>query len=105
MKMLQQIIPNIDYPSGYSNWLNVFMNYSEQNKELGICGEKALEYLSKINQNYLPNLVIAGTKFATSLPFLKDRFVENETLFYVCQNQTCLLPKTNFEDVLKMILG
>ena len=103
MKMLKQIIPNIDYPSGYSNWLNVFMNYSEQNKELGVCGEKALEYLSKINQNYLPNLVIAGTKVATSLPFLKDRFVKNETLFYVCQNQTCLLPTTNFEEVLKGI--
>jgi uncharacterized protein YyaL (SSP411 family) len=104
MKMLQQIIPNIDYPSGYSNWLNVFMNYSEQNKELGICGEKTLEYITKINQHYFPNIVIAGTKFATSLPFLKDRFVENETLFYVCQNQTCLLPITNFEEVMKMKL-
>lgn len=100
MKMLQQIIPNIDYPSGYSNWLNVLMNYSEQNKELGVCGEKALEYITKINQHYFPNIVIAGTKVATSLPFLKDRFVENETLFYVCQNQTCLLPTNNFEEVL-----
>jgi uncharacterized protein YyaL (SSP411 family) len=100
MKMLQQIIPNIDYPSGYSNWLNVLMNYSEQNKELGVCGEKALEYTTKINQHYFPNIVIAGTKSTTSLPFLKDRFVENETLFYVCQNQTCLLPTNNFEEVL-----
>ena len=100
MKMLQQIIPNIDYPSGYSNWLNVFMNYSKQNKELGVCGEKALEYTTKINQHYFPNIVIAGTKSATSLPFLKDRFVENKTLFYVCQNQTCLLPTPNFEEVL-----
>ena len=100
MKMLQQIIPNIDYPSGYSNWLNVFMNYSKQNKELGVCGEKALEYTTKINQHYFPNIVIAGTKSTTSLPFLKDRFVENKTLFYVCQNQTCLLPTPNFEEVL-----
>jgi hypothetical protein len=101
MKMLQQIIPNIDYPSGYSNWLNVFMNYSKQNKELGVCGEKALEYTTKINQHYFPNIVIAGTKSTTSLPFLKDRFVENKTLFYVCQNQTCLLPTPNFEEVLE----
>ena len=100
MKILQQIIPNIDYPSGYSNWLNVFMNYSKQNKELGVCGEKALEYTTKINENYFPNIVIAGTKSTTSLPFLKDRFVENKTLFYVCQNQTCLLPTPNFEEVL-----
>ena len=98
--MLQDIIPNIDYPSGYSNWLNVLLNYSEQNKELGVCGEQALEYTTSINQYYLPNVVIAGTITASSLPFLKDRFVEKETLFYVCQNQTCLLPTTNFEEVL-----
>ena len=100
MKMLQDIIPNIDYPSGYSNWLNVLLNYSEQNKELGVCGEQALEYTTSINQYYLPNVVIAGTITASSLPFLKDRFVEKETLFYVCQNKTCLLPTTNFEEVL-----
>ena len=103
-KMLQQIIPNIDYPSGFSNWLNVFMNYSDQNKELGICGKNASEYVSKINQNYLPNLVVAASKQPTFLPFLKDRFVENETLFYVCQNQTCLLPTTNFEEVLNNLV-
>ena len=103
LKMLKQIIPNIDYPSGYSNWLTVFMNYSEQNKEFGVCGENALEYLTQINQKYLPNLVVAGTKFATSLPFLKDRFVENETLFYICQNQTCQLPIGNFEKVIDEI--
>ena len=103
MKMLQQIIPNIDYPSGYSNWLIVLMNYSEQNKELGVCGENALEYITKINENYFPNVVIAGTKFTTTLPFLKERYVENETLFYVCQNQTCSLPTANFEEVLAQL--
>jgi uncharacterized protein YyaL (SSP411 family) len=103
MKMLQQIIPNIDYPSGYSNWLIVLMNYSEQNKELGVCGENALEYITKINENYFPNVVIAGTKSTTTLPFLKERYVENETLFYVCQNQTCSLPIANFEEVLAQL--
>jgi uncharacterized protein YyaL (SSP411 family) len=102
--MLQQIIPNIDYPSGFSNWLNVFMNYSGQNKELGICGKNASEYLSKINQKYLPNIVVAATNQPTALPFLKDRFIENQTLFYVCQNQSCLLPKTNFEEVLNSLV-
>lgn len=103
-KMLQKIIPNIDYPSGFSNWLSVFMNYSDQNKELGICGENASEYISKINQKYLPNLVVATTKEPTSLPFLKDRFIENQSLFYVCHNKTCLLPTTNFEEVLNNLV-
>jgi len=103
MKMLKKIIPNIDYPSAYSNWLNVLMNYSEEQKELGICGENALEYLSKINREYHPNLIIAGANRISELPFLKDRFIENEMLFYVCQNQTCQLPTSNFNEVINKI--
>jgi uncharacterized protein YyaL (SSP411 family) len=103
MKMLKKIIPNIDYPSAYSNWLNVFMNYSEQQKELGICGENALVYLSKINRKYHPNLLLAGANKNSELPFLNNRFIENEMLFYVCQNQTCQLPTSNFKDVIKLI--
>jgi uncharacterized protein YyaL (SSP411 family) len=103
MKMLKKIIPNIDYPSAYSNWLNVLMNYSEHQKELGICGENAMEYLSKINREYHPNLLLAAANKYSDLPFLKDRFIENEMLFYVCQNQTCQLPTSNFDEVKKMI--
>ena len=103
MKMLKKIIPNIDYPSAYSNWLNVLMNYSEQQKELGICGEMALEYLTKINREYHPNLLLAGANKISELPFLKDRYIENEMLFYVCQNQTCQLPTSNFNEVLNKI--
>jgi len=103
MKMLKKIIPNIDYPSAYSNWLTVLMNYSEQQKELGICGEKALEYLSKINQEYHPNLLLAAANKISELQFLKDRYVENEMLFYVCQNQTCQLPTSNFNEVINKI--
>ena len=103
MKMLKKIIPNIDYPSAYSNWLNVLLNYSEQQKELGVCGEMALEYLSKINREYRPNLLVAGANKISELPFLKDRYVENEMLFYVCQNQTCQLPTSDFNEVLNKI--
>jgi uncharacterized protein YyaL (SSP411 family) len=79
------------------------MNYSEQQKELGICGENALEFISKINLEYHPNLIIAGANKISELPFLKNRFVENETLFYVCQNKTCQLPTSNFTEVKKSI--
>jgi len=103
MKMLQKIIPNIDYPSAYSNWLNILLNYSEQQKELGICGEKTLEYIAKINREYRPNVILAGSNKISELPFLKDRFVENEMVFYVCQNQTCQLPTSNFDEVINKI--
>jgi uncharacterized protein YyaL (SSP411 family) len=79
------------------------MNYSEQQRELAICGDNALENLSKINKEYHPNLILAGSNKISELPFLKDRFVENEMLFYVCQNQTCQLPTSNYNEVLNKI--
>ena len=100
-QMVQKIVPSIDYPSGFSNWLYLFMNDSEQNKELAICGTNASEFIGKINAIYFPNLIVAGTEKESQLPFLKNRFIEKGTLFYVCQNQTCLLPNSNFEEVLK----
>ena len=101
--MLQNIIPTVDYPSAFSNWLNVLLHFSEQNKELAICGEKALDYLEKINQNYLPNIIIAGSSTASALSFLENRFSEKETLFYLCQNKTCDIPKYDYEEIIKQI--
>lgn len=104
-QMIQNIISNIDYPSAYSNWLNGFLNYSEQNKELVICGPDALKYNAIINEHYLPNCLVAGSNNQSELPFLKDRFVLDKTLFYVCQNKTCEIPKDNFETVLIDLFG
>ena len=102
-QMVQNIVPTVDYPSAFSNWLNVLLHFSEQNKELAICGNNALEYLEKINQNYLPNIIIAGSSSVSMLSFLENRFSEKETLFYLCQNKTCDIPSTNFEEIIKEI--
>lgn len=102
-QMTSSIIPNIDYPSAFSNWLNVFLNYSEQNKELAICGPDALNHLTKINEKYLPNIVIAGSKSESNLPFLENRFIKTKDLYYVCHNKTCLAPSTSFEETYKQL--
>lgn len=102
-QMTEHILPTIDYPSAFSNWLNVSLNYSEQNKELAICGENAMDYLAEINRKYLPNLIIAGTTKESKLPFLANRFVENQTLFYLCQNKTCDIPTSDLQKIIKEI--
>ncbi|WP_349677758.1 MULTISPECIES: thioredoxin domain-containing protein [unclassified Flavobacterium] len=99
-QMLQNILPSVEYPSAYSNWMDLALSYSEENKELAICGDLALEYCSKINGVYLPNVVLAGTEKVSNLPFLKDRFNDDETFFYLCQNKTCLIPSSDFQQIL-----
>lgn len=102
-EMLWNIIPNIDYPSAFSNWMNVFLNFSEQNKELAILGDEAKTYCNEINKAYHPNIILAGAENESALPFLKDRFVEGKTLFYLCQNRVCQLPSEDFSSVLSEI--
>jgi uncharacterized protein len=101
LQMLHHIIPKLDYASAYSNWLNLWINLSQDNKELAVCGPEALENIKKINSEYLPHIILAGSKKISNVPFLKNRFVENTNLFYICQNKACLLPKTNKEEVLR----
>jgi len=58
----------------------------------------------KINNLYLPNIVLAGTEKASNLPFLKDRFVADQTLFYLCQNKTCLIPSKDFQKIISDLI-
>ncbi len=103
MEMIQKIIPNIDYPSAFSNWLNVFLNYANQNIELAIVGEKAIEFSNQINAQYLPNIILAGSKNQSNLPFLKDRYELDKTLFYLCKNKSCELPTSDFKSIEKRL--
>jgi uncharacterized protein YyaL (SSP411 family) len=102
-KMLSILLPNIDYPSAYSNWLDLALSFSEQNKELAICGPNAKEANKIITGLYLPNVIVAGCEKTSSLPFLKNRFIEEENLYYVCQNKTCQLPTKTVQEVISQL--
>ncbi|HEX8268757.1 MAG TPA: thioredoxin domain-containing protein, partial [Flavobacterium sp.] len=71
--VLKQILPGVDYPSAFSNWLHLLLNFSG-NKELAICGSNARDNVKRFNSQYLPNVLVAGSEKPTSLPFLKDRY-------------------------------
>ena len=103
-KMLHNVLPTISYPSAFSNWLNVFMNFSPQNKELAICGVNADKKINILNSMYLPNIIVAATTKKSELPFLKNRFTPDNDIYYVCQNKTCNLPTTNFDKTLNDLI-
>ena len=93
-KMVQIVLPAIDYPSAFSNWLYVFMHFSKQNKELAICGANAISDSKTIHSCYLPHVIVGGTIAKSSLPFLENRFITHQNLYYICENKTCNLPET-----------
>lgn len=102
-KMLQNILPIIDYASAFSNWLQLYLDFDEQHKELAICGKESNHFVKKINKKYFPNITIAATEKDSILPFLRNRTHNDKTYFYLCENKSCSAPTESFETILQNI--
>ena len=102
-EMLHKILPNIDYPSAFSNWLNLALAFSNA-KELAILGPNAVAEVQNINEQYVPELLVSGSTSYSTLPFLKHRFQEGKTLFYLCENKACQAPTENVAEIFKEVL-
>ncbi len=102
--MLNNVKPEIqEYGSGYSNWMDLMLNYTEQFYEVAIVGTEALNKISELNKTYIPHKIIAGSLKIETLPLLENRFVENETLLYVCENNACKLPVQTVKEALEQL--
>jgi uncharacterized protein YyaL (SSP411 family) len=104
LTMLNNVKPEIkDYASGFSNWLDLMLNYTNPFYEIAIIGKESLSLTSELNKTYIPNKLIAGSASENSLPLLDKRYAQNETLIYVCENNTCKLPVRELKEAIKII--
>ena len=103
-QMLNNIKDQIElYPGGFSNWMNLILNINKNFYEIAVVGNKAIEKIKELNENYLPNKIIIGSLESNPLPLLKNRFVEGETYIYVCVNKACKMPVKTVKEALKLI--
>ena len=103
-KMLHNVRPEIEtYPSGYSNWLDLTENYKNKYYEIVIVGKDANSKIKELNTSYLPNALVAGSSKESTNPLLKYRYIDNETLIYVCVNNSCKLPVSEVSEALKLL--
>ena len=103
-KMLHNIQPEIEtYPSGYSNWLDLSENYKNKYYEIVVVGKDANNKIKEINTSYLPNALVAGSLKESTKPLLKYRYIVDETLIYVCVNNSCKLPVSKVSEALKLL--
>jgi len=109
LKISEQMLNNLKgdvlkYPLNYSNWLNLMTNFTKPFYEVVVAGNDANEVNISLLNNYIPNIIIAGTnKENTTLPLLAYKFNEDSTLIYVCVNGTCKLPKKDVYSAVKSI--
>ncbi len=103
-QMLSNVKPELErYPNGFSNWFDLLANYQKKYYEVVVVGDQAEVKVSEINKLYLPNKLIAGSFTDKKSPLLKFRYVDGETLIYVCVNNTCKMPVSETNKVLDLI--
>ncbi|MFI5149339.1 MAG: thioredoxin domain-containing protein [Bacteroidia bacterium] len=102
--MITQVQAEMEqYGAGYSNWALLQLWISAPFYEIAIVGKAVEEKLRDFLPHYLPNMIFAGSNHASSLPLLKDRYREKETLIYICRDQTCLEPVREVTQALALL--
>jgi len=103
-KMLHNVQPEIEsYPSGFSNWLDLLANFQDNFYEVVVVGKDASKKIAELNARYLPNILIAGSTSESKNPLLNYRYIDGETLIYVCVNNSCKLPVSDISEALNFI--
>jgi len=104
LQMLKNIQHNFEKNAqNHANWLQLFLFITEPYYEVAIIGKSYLITSQELQSKYLPNTIFSGTEKETNLTLLKDRFVKDNTLVYVCQHGSCQLPQTNVTDVINQL--
>ena len=93
-----------NYPRAYSYWLRIALNRQKKHREIVILGPKALNWIGEIKQHPLDNTHWAASTIESNLPLLQNRFIKEETLIYICENNQCKLPLKSLIEA-KKVLG
>jgi hypothetical protein len=103
-QMLNNVKPEIqEYGSGYSNWLDLMLNYTEPFYEVAIIGDEVFDKISELNKHYVPNKIIVGSIEHETFPLLENRYVKDETMIYVCVNKACKLPVQTIDKAINQL--
>lgn len=102
--MLTTLLPRVtEFPNGYAHWNSLLSNIVHPYFEIAVVGDKAEQLVKELQEKNIPNTLIIGSVSESEAPLFKDRYFDDETLIYVCQNSTCKLPvKTVAEAIAQM---
>jgi uncharacterized protein YyaL (SSP411 family) len=98
--MLPIMLPT---PQGFGRWSSLLMNMSHTYYEIAVVGENAKTLVKKLHKKHLPNTLIVGSLIDSDLPLFEARYVEGGSYIYVCQDNSCKLPVTSSEQVIKQL--
>ncbi len=89
------------YPSAFANWGSVMLQTAHPFYTVVITGKEFREKAAAMQKNYHPNAFFCVSESDSELPVFINRYVEGETLIYVCSGKECKLPVTSADAALK----
>ncbi|WP_103865990.1 thioredoxin domain-containing protein [Aquimarina sp. I32.4] len=92
-----------DNAKDFSKWSALQLNTIYPFYEIVIVGPKADSIAKVFSSLYLPNTIVVGSTVESTLPIFKNKYVENETFIYVCQEGACKLPVQSIDMALKQL--
>ncbi|WGK65543.1 thioredoxin domain-containing protein [Croceiramulus getboli] len=103
-KMLNNVQDELTtYPSGFGNWLDLYLNYTHPYYEVVITGPQAKAYLEQLNGQYLPNTLKAATTQESDLIIFEGRVQSSRTAVFVCVDNSCKLPVYSVAEALPLL--
>jgi len=103
-QMLSNVIEKaVSYGAGYSNWLQLYCDLTGSFYEIAITGNRSGEFIKEINQQYIPNKIVAAAADNSKLPILEGRFTKDESLLFICVDGACKLPVDTIKEALELI--
>ena len=91
------------YISAYANYASLMLKEIYPFYEVAIVGQDANKKILQINNMYSPNKLFIGSRTKSSLSLLKGKFIEGETMIYVCENRSCQLPTSIVIEAKKLL--
>jgi uncharacterized protein len=105
-RMMMKVWPMIlrdGQPSFYSNWCQLMLSVIKPPFEVAIVGPAYQDFLAEMQRTYQPDAIFLGGQTDGTLPLLKGKLSEGQTLIYVCQNKICKLPKSHPDEALTLM--
>ncbi len=87
-----------------TNWAALYALRAQPTAEIAIVGAEVEHFRQQLEERFVPNKILVGTKTVSDLPLLQERIAKQEqTTVYVCFNKTCQLPVNTMEEVWKQL--
>lgn len=90
-------------PTVFANWGLVYQFMVEEPFEVTIVGTDYEKLRGELDSNFLPNVVLFGGNQEGTLGSMQGKYIEGETLIYVCKNKVCKMPTNQVNEALALM--